>query len=208
MITLTLALAVFQDTPVDIAKKDLPKAAECVVCNAQGGAHGLEKPAAGVTYKGKAYYFCNSKEVAGFKKTPDFFLPLTLPMPLKFDMPDLNGVQWNKQAFAGKLVLIDYWATWCGPCHALKPKIDKLAEANKGLTVLSVSIDEEKDALTKWVAKRPFANPVLWDDKQTWVDLRVVSIPALFLVKDGQVIAEYRGKVNVGKIEKDVKANL
>lgn len=207
MIALTLILA-FQDTPKNIVKKDLPKAAECVVCTAKGGGHGMEKPAAGVTYKGKSYFFCDAGEVAGFVKNPDFFLPLTLPMPLKFDLTDTTGKAWNEEAFKDKLVLVDFWASWCAPCHALKPKIDKIAEANKGLTVLSVSIDEKKEALDKYIAKKPFSNPVIWDNKSTWVDLRVVSIPALFLVKNGQVIAEFRGNVDVKAVEKAVVAGL
>jgi len=206
MITLTLLLAT-QDLPLDIAKKDLPKAAECVVCVAKGSGHGLEKPAAGVTYKGKSYYFCHANEVSPFKKSPDFYLPLTLPMPLKFDLVDTKGTVWNEAAFKDKLVLIDFWATWCGPCHALKPKIDKLAEANPKLTVLSVSIDEKKETLDKWLEKKPFANPVIWDNKSTWVDLRVVSIPALFLVKDGKVIAEFKGAINLKSVEKAIAAN-
>lgn len=206
MIALTLLIA-FQDKPQDIAKKDLPKAAECVVCVAKGAGHGEEKPAAGVSYKGKSYYFCNSGEVAGFKNSPDFYLPLTLPMPLKFDLADTSGKQWNEEAFKDKLVVVDYWATWCGPCHALKPKLDKVIEANSGVTLLSVSIDEKKDTLDKWIAKKPFTNPVIWDNKQTWVDLRVVSIPALFLVKNGQIVAEYRGTIKIADVEKGIQTH-
>src|SRR3954452_13133784 len=79
---LTAALVSAQDTPQDIAKKDLPKLAECSVCTAHGNAMGMEKPAAGVTYKGKTFYFCNKAEIAEFKKNPDMFVPLELPMPL------------------------------------------------------------------------------------------------------------------------------
>ena len=70
-----------QDNPIEIAKKDLPKTATCVVCKANGEGRKEEKPAAGVRYKGQTFYFCNVKEVAEFSKDPDAFLPPVLPRP-------------------------------------------------------------------------------------------------------------------------------
>ena len=210
---LILAIAVLglQDKPQDIAKKDLPKAAECVVCSAQGGAHGEEKPAGGVKYKGKSYFFCNSKEIPTFKANPDMYLPLELPMDLpSLDLKDQGGKVWDAEAMKGKVVLLDYWATWCKPCLALKPKLDKVRETykDKGFEMLSLSIDEKRDTLDKFLKKTPFENPVLWDDKQTWAKLRVIAIPALFLVKDGKVIATFKGEPNAKQIEAAVKSAL
>src|SRR4051812_2214381 len=71
-----------QDTPRDIPKNELPNSAVCTVCTANGNAHGPEKPAAGVRYKGNTFYFCNAKEVATFKNDPDSFLPPVLPRPV------------------------------------------------------------------------------------------------------------------------------
>lgn len=200
-----------QDTPQDIAKKDLPKLAPCVVCNANGETHGDEKPAAGVKFKGANYFFCNAKEVATFKSSPEMYTPLVLPVALaSLDLKDQTGKLWDSAALKGKLVLLDYWATWCKPCLALKPKLDKIHEKYKaeGFEVLSISIDEKKDTLDKFLKKTPFANPVLWDDKQTWTSLKVTSIPALFLVKDGQVVSAFRGNVKADQIEAAVKAKL
>lgn len=211
MITsLLLALAV-QETIQDIAKRDLPKAAVCIACSAMGEGHGAEKPAAGVMYKGKAYYFCNAKEVPSFKKSPDFYLPLELPFALdKFDLKDTAGNGWNTESMKGKILLLDYWATWCKPCLALKPKLDAIRGRYKeqGVEMLSISIDEKKAPLDAFLKKTPFENPVLWDDKQTWADLRILSIPAVFLVKDGKVIADFRGNPKPTEIEAAVKKAL
>ena len=73
--------ALAQDTPEDIAKKDLPKKATCVVCASNGEGHGEEKPAAGVRYKGKSYFFCNAREAVTFKQDPEAFMPPVLPRP-------------------------------------------------------------------------------------------------------------------------------
>lgn len=190
---LTVAL-VAQDKPTDIPKAQLPKAAECVVCSAGGAGHEEEKPAAGVMYKGKPYYFCNAKEIAEFKKDPEAFIPLPLPRAMaKFDLADTSGKVWNAEAFKDKVVLIDFWATWCGPCKQVKPMVVELAKKNPSLVVLSVSIDEDKQALDKFLVKEKFVGPVVHDTKQTWSNWRVSAIPALFLVKDGQVVAQWTG---------------
>lgn len=205
------ALSGGQDVPQDIAKKELPKLAECVICSAHGSGHGEEKPAAGVKYKGKNFFFCNGKEVAEFKKDPERFMPISLPLALgNFGLTDQNGKVWNEEAFKGKVVLLDYWATWCKPCLALKPKLDKIRDKYKdqGFELLSVSIDEKKEAMDKFLKKTPFSNPVLWDDKQTWAKLKVIGIPALFLVKDGQVISAFKADSKVDAIEAAVKDKL
>ena len=203
------ALAAAQDTPQDIAKKDLPKSAICSVCTAKGAGHDEEKPAAGVMYKGKAYYFCNAKEAPEFKKNPDMFVPLALPMPLpELGLTDTAGKVWDTEAFKGKLVLLDYWATWCKPCLALKPKLDKIRDAykDKGFEVLSISIDEKQADFDKFMKKAKWENPVALDTKNTWSRLRIVSIPSLFLVRDGKVVAVFHGNVSPKAIEEAVKA--
>ena len=193
--TIFLAVALFaQDKPTDIPKAQLPKAAECIVCTSKGAGHEEEKPAAGVMYKGKAYYFCNTKEVAEFKKDPDAWVPLPLPRAMaKFDLADLDGKVWNADAFKNKVVLIDFWATWCGPCKQVKPMVADQAAKHKSLVVLSVSIDEKKADLDKFLAKEKFVGPVLHDTKQVWAAWRVKGIPMLFLVKNGHVVAQWTG---------------
>ncbi len=186
-----------QSTPVDIPKADLPKSAHCVVCESDGQNHGMEKPAAGVLYQGKTYYFCNVKEVASFRKDPEAYMPPVLPRAMPaFDLNDLSGKRWNSAEFKGKTVLVDFWATWCVPCREVKPIVEKVRAkyAAKGFNVLSVSIDEKRTALDQFLVKNKFAGPVLHDTSQTWATWGVKSIPALFLVRDGQIVAQWRGK--------------
>jgi thiol-disulfide isomerase/thioredoxin len=193
--TLLLTVALFaQDKPTDIPKAQLPKAAECVVCSMNGAGHEEEKPAGGLMYRGKAFYFCNSKEIADFKKDPEAFIPLPLPRAMaKFDLVDLGGKVWNAEAFKDKVILVDFWATWCGPCKQVKPIVAEQAAKHRDLLVLSVSIDEKKADLDKFLAKEKFVGPVLHDTKQVWAAWRVRAIPMLFLVKNGQVIAQWTG---------------
>ncbi len=146
LITATIALVGAQNTPQDIPKKELPKAAVCVVCSTGGEGHGEEKAAAGVRYKGKAYYFCNAKEVAEFRKDPDAFVPAVLPRAASsLKATTLGGQSVSLEDYKGKVVLLDFWATWCAPCVKEMPALDKLYKkhAARGLTVLGVSIDED-----------------------------------------------------------------
>lgn len=194
---LFFALIGVQDIPVDIPKAELPKAEHCVVCTSNGEDHGTEKLAAGVRYKGMAYYFCNAKEVAAFKKDPESFMPPVLPRPMpKFELSDLAGKVWNDESLKGKVVLIDYWATWCVPCREMKPILDRLRKQflDKNFEVLSVSIDEKRADLDKFLKKTKFENPVLHDQKQTWANWRVRVVPTFFLVKEGQIIGQWSGK--------------
>lgn len=182
-----------------------------MVCSAGGEAHGKEKPAAGVMYKGVAYYFCNAKEVPGFKKDPEAFMPPVLPRPMaEFSMADTSGKTWNAEAMKDKLILIDFWATWCKPCKEMFPTLDKLYAKYKpkGFEMLSISVDEKKTELDKYLMGHQFPNPVLHDTTQTFVKWGVRNIPATFLIKNGQVIAQWTGKQTEKTLDTAISTNL
>lgn len=204
MIIATLISVAMQDVPQDISKKELPKSAHCVVCEAMGSAHGEEKPVAGVKFRGQSYFFCNVKEIKAFKEDPAGYLPPVLPRSLpKFMLTDTTGVVWDAAQFKGKTVLIDWWATWCGPCKEMMPTLDAIQEKHRdeGLVLLSVSIDEKKSDFDAFLKKRKFAGAVAWDNAQAWSGFSIKAIPALFLVRDGQIVKEWRGKQKRETIE-------
>lgn len=208
--------AVAQDLPVDLARKELPKAALCTVCEARGLEYGLEKPVAGVRYKGKQYYFCNLKEVADFKKNPESFMPPVLPRPApKFTVKNLDESAFNADAFKGKVVLVDFWATWCAPCVASMPDMQRLQDRyqEKGFTIVGVSVDEEGAKKVKpFLARKRFTYPILLDtdrEAPTWKAFGVHAIPAVFLVnRDGRIVRQWTGKLDKKQIEKTVSALL
>ena len=201
-----------QDTPQDIAKKELPKKAVCVVCDFQSNAHGEEKAAAGVRYKGKFYYFCNASEVATFKKDPDGYLPPVLPRPAPaFSLKTLDDKIVTNADYKNKIVLLDYWATWCKPCVETMPELQKLSQkyADKDVVILGVSIDDQGAKVVKpFVTKRKFTYPMALDTgkEQAWKEFKVRGVPALFLIdKEGQIVRQWTGKPKKGEVEEAIK---
>ncbi len=123
--------------------------------------------------------------------------------------------------FKGQLVLIDFWASWCGPCRRENPNVvrayDKYQKAKfksaKGFTVLSVSLDKNQDAWVKAIGQDKLA----WDnhvsDLKGWQNeaaqqYGVSSIPMSFLVDENGVILakNLRGPALDREIDKHVKA--
>ena len=220
LLALCLALlptfVLVQDSPTDIAKNLLPKKAVCVICTANGEGHEEEKPVAGVRYKGKSYYFCGSKEVSLFKKDPEAYMPPVLPRPVPEQLgTKLEGSEVAAAEHSGKILLIDFWATWCVPCVKTMPDMQKLHDkyATKNFSVIGISIDEEGAKKVKpFLAKRKFTYPILLDTNAkspTWKAFGVHGVPALFLVnRDGQIVQQWTGKISPKEVEKAVEKLL
>lgn len=97
----------------------------------------------------------------------------------------------------GKVVLIDFWASWCGPCRAANPELVRIYNLykNKGFTVLSVSLDKDKEAWLKAIANDKLEWPTHCSELKFWYGsvnqlYGVNSIPQTFLIdKKGQIAA-------------------
>ena len=114
----------------------------------------------------------------------------------------IDGSAFDPRTLAGKVVLVDFWATWCGPCVAEIPNIraqyDKYHAA--GFEVVGVSLDDDRAAVADFVAAKELPWPVILDGRGPDNSLAdrygIRAIPALFLVgRDGNVISlQARGK--------------
>lgn len=209
-----IALGWPQDNPTEIAKSELPKNAVVTFCGTDGATE-VERPNFGFRYKGKAYYFCDKAAVEAFKKDPEGFLPLPVPRPApKFTVKTLTGEEVTLESYKGKVVLVDFWATWCKPCIETMPEVQKLHEkyGRKGLAVAGISIDQDGEKKVKpFIEKRKFAYPILLDGGKSpaWQAFRVKGVPALFLIdRQGRIVKEWRGKPDKKEVDEAVAGLL
>ena len=119
-------------------------------------------------------------DLAG-KPAPDF----TLQTP--------DGKPYSLAALKGKPVLLDFWATWCGPCRKATPSVEKVFQQYKdqGLIVLGVDGGEERAAVADFLKKTPMAYPAVLSGESTVLkDYQVKAFPSFVLIDaDGKIAA-------------------
>jgi peroxiredoxin len=127
--------------------------------------------------------------------------------------PTLDGKTLALSNFAGKIVLVDFWATWCDPCREETPDLVKLRDRlkDKGFEILGVSMDEEgAKAVKKFLAKQPISYPIVLNGGERppagWV---VPGMPTAYLIgRHGEVLKRWFGEKDMPDLEKDVLAAL
>jgi thiol-disulfide isomerase/thioredoxin len=186
-----------------------PKSAPCAVCSVREGA-GDEPVRATATHEGKTYYFCQDGCRDEFLKNPREFLQADTPRPAPaFSLKDLNGRTVELADLKGKVVLLDFWATWCAPCVASMPRLQKLHQkyAAKGFAVVGVAIDEKGAAVVApMVSKKKVTYPVLLGTEAAWTAYQVKSLPALFVIdREGRIVKRFGGATDHRTVEKAVQ---
>jgi peroxiredoxin len=110
-----------------------------------------------------------------------------------FSLTDLSGTQWNLRAPAGKVVLLNFWATWCPPCRKELPDLEALYQRfrSQGLVILAVS-DEDSGKVKPFVVEHKLTYPVLLDPGRKVNELfQVEGIPKSFVYdRNGKLAAE------------------
>jgi thiol-disulfide isomerase/thioredoxin len=124
---------------------------------------------------------------------------LSLPgHPMQISGTLLNGQKFDQKTLAGKVVLVDFWATWCGPCVAEIPNVLEQYEKyhDAGFEVVGISLDQDREALEKFVTEQKVPWPILFEEPEgdAWQHpmatfYGISGIPTVVLIgRDGNVI--------------------
>ncbi len=133
---------------------------------------------------------------------------------LSFTMKDMSGQDVTLSQYKGKVILLNFWATWCGPCRVEIPEFidfqSKYGEA--GLQVVGVSIDDTFDKLDPYVKDMKINYPVLQglghDDVQIAFG-PMVAIPVTAVIsREGMVCATHFGLTGKGTLEREIETLL
>jgi cytochrome c biogenesis protein CcmG/thiol:disulfide interchange protein DsbE len=112
--------------------------------------------------------------------------------------------------FKGKTVLLDFWATWCGPCRDSMPEIQAMWDKyhSKGLEVVSIS-NEDRATLLAFHKSSPFTYPVYLDSTNKVSEAYAVEgIPRFILIKGGKIVWQQEGFDQPGDISSAVEREM
>lgn len=160
---------------------------------------------------------------SGAGDLPHFVSPLMSHPAPNFTLQDLSGKKVSLADYRGKAVLINFWATWCGPCKIETPWLVELRNqyASKGFEILGVSLDdldpddktrfaEEKRDIAKFAAQEHMQYPVLIDGGS--IDKPYGGLDALptsyFVDREGNVVAAQLGLTSKADIEGNIHKAL
>lgn len=129
-----------------------------------------------------------------------------------FSAPLLDGGQFHLADTEGKVLLLDFWATWCPPCVASLPHLERIHGqfADRGFSVVGVNQEPGEEARVRaFVAGRGLSFPSVVDHGHVGTRYGVTSLPTTYLVdRKGKVRAVFRGLVPAGRLEQAIEEVL
>lgn len=114
-----------------------------------------------------------------------------------FTLPDLNGKQVSLSDFQGKIVVLNFWATWCAPCMREMPELEKIQQnyQNRNVQVIGIVVVSNEKEIDRQVEYTGVTYPILIGNKKTIADYgKFTSIPHTFIIdSDGKIQKQFDG---------------
>jgi len=150
---------------------------------------------------------------ADFPGEPEDAAAAGKPAKLDFTLKDMHGVEVNLESFKGKVILLNFWATWCGPCRAEIPSLVELQQQYKDdLVVLGLSVDDTAEKLLPYAAEFKMNYPVLVGNGREDVQEAfgpLFGIPVSVIIgRDGIIAKKHSGIATKEQIEREIKTLL
>jgi len=114
-----------------------------------------------------------------------------------FNAKTMGGEKFTNQTIKGKVVLLEFWTTWCPYCFQEAPLVDKISReyGSKGLIVLSVDVGESKKTVKKYLKKYPRATRIVLTNDTNLAAMYEATVYPIYVVidKDGNIVGTQRG---------------
>jgi thiol-disulfide isomerase/thioredoxin len=127
-------------------------------------------------------------------------------------LTDINGKKLDLADYKGKVVVLDFWATWCGPCRIEIPGLIEMQDkyANQGFSVIGISLDDEPGSVVEFYKEFKMNYPVAVGNQRV-AELYggIIGLPTTFLIgRDGRIYAKHTGAPSPSVIEDEVQQLL
>jgi cytochrome c biogenesis protein CcmG/thiol:disulfide interchange protein DsbE len=137
---------------------------------------------------------------------------VTLRVAPDFTRADLAGRALSLRSYRGKVVLLNFWATWCGPCLTEIPRFAawQTDYGGAGLQIVGVSMDDGVAPVKRAYAKYHLNYPVVMGDVELAEQFGgVLGLPLSYLIDpNGRIVDRYQGDLNLGQLESKIKSLL
>lgn len=114
-----------------------------------------------------------------------------------FTLSTLSGQQEALSQYKGQVVMVNFWATWCGPCQQEMPLLDQMYKKYKpaGFTLIGVNVDKQEPAVKELLARKPVSFPILLDPaNQVSKEYHVDEMPSSIIIdRKGEIRYIHRG---------------
>ena len=122
---------------------------------------------------------------------------LAATMSLLAWLPAASAEQFDVEQYAGKVVVLDFWASWCVPCRRSFPWLNSMQAkfADRGLVIVGVNLDMERADAERFLEDYPAEFSIIYDDNQELARAYgVVAMPSSYVIgRDGSVVAQHMG---------------
>jgi thiol-disulfide isomerase/thioredoxin len=129
-----------------------------------------------------------------------------------FTLPQLDGQDLHLSSYRGKVVLLDFWASWCAPCREETPHLMELQQkyGDRGLQIIGVSMDDSPDPARTFYQQFHMNYPVVMGNAMTGeLYGGVLGLPIAFLInRDGRIYAKHIGATDPAVFEKEIATLL
>jgi len=129
-----------------------------------------------------------------------------------FALPQLDGQELRLSSYRGKVVLLDFWASWCEPCRVETPHLIELQQkyGDRGFTIIGISMDDSPDPARSFYRQFQMNYPVVMGNAKIGEEYGgVLGLPIAFVIdRDGKITAKHIGATEPAVFEKDIASLL